>query len=95
MRADLNAHATTRFHNFIGLIAPEQSWVARLIGKTQCPNGVFAEALSDDEYADEEDEEDLDDDDLYDDEPEDEKATRTDAPLAPQRMTDDELLALE
>lgn len=48
--------ATPHFHNFIGLIAPEQSWVARLIMKSREPtNGIFAETLSDDEPEDEED----------------------------------------
>ncbi|KAK7195734.1 Spt4/RpoE2 zinc finger containing protein [Novymonas esmeraldas] len=55
-RDSLLDFATPHFHNFIGLIAPEQSWVARLIMKSREPtNGIFAEALSDDELSDEED----------------------------------------
>ncbi|KAG5466820.1 hypothetical protein LSCM1_00997 [Leishmania martiniquensis] len=49
-RDNLLDFATPHFHNFIGLIAPGQSWVARLIMKSREPtNGVFAETLSDDE----------------------------------------------
>ncbi|CAC9544886.1 conserved hypothetical protein [Leishmania infantum JPCM5] len=56
-RDSLLDFATPHFHNFIGLIAPGQSWVARLIMKSREPtNGIFAETLSDDEPEDEEDE---------------------------------------
>ncbi|KAG5492658.1 hypothetical protein JKF63_01237 [Porcisia hertigi] len=56
-RDSLLDFATPHFHNFIGLIAPGQSWIARLIMKSREPtNGVFAEMLSDDEPEDEEDE---------------------------------------
>ncbi|KAG5491117.1 hypothetical protein JIQ42_01012 [Leishmania sp. Namibia] len=49
-RDNLLDFATPHFHNFIGLIAPGQSWVARLIMKSrEQTNGVFAEALSDNE----------------------------------------------
>ncbi|KAG5467360.1 hypothetical protein CUR178_01003 [Leishmania enriettii] len=49
-RDNLLDFATPHFHNFIGLIAPGQSWVARLIMKSrEQTNGVFAETLSDDE----------------------------------------------
>lgn len=58
-RDNLLDFATPHFHNFIGLIAPGQSWVARLIMKARAEtNGIFAETLSDDESAaDEEDDE--------------------------------------
>lgn len=57
-RDNLLDFATPHFHNFIGLIAPGQSWVARLIMKSRAQtNGIFAENLSDDESA-EADEED-------------------------------------
>lgn len=57
-RDSLLDFATPHFHNFIGLIAPGQSWVARLIMKSRAPtNGVFAEKLSDDEVEEEEEEE--------------------------------------
>lgn len=53
-RDNLLDFATPHFHNFIGLIAPGQSWVARLIMKSRAElNGVFAETLSDDEADDE------------------------------------------
>ncbi|CAM43451.1 conserved hypothetical protein [Leishmania braziliensis MHOM/BR/75/M2904] len=56
-RDNLLDFATPHFHNFIGLIAPGQSWVARLIMKNREPtNGIFAETLSDDEPEEEEDE---------------------------------------
>ncbi|KPI90275.1 hypothetical protein ABL78_0657 [Leptomonas seymouri] len=49
-RDNLLDFATPHFHNFIGLIAPGQSWVARLIMKSRAEtNGIFAETLSDDE----------------------------------------------
>lgn len=59
--------ATPHFINFIGLVAPEKSWVARLIGKTHSPNGVYAQALTDEDEDDydngnEDDEEDVDND---------------------------------
>lgn len=64
---ELMDHATARFKNYIGLIAPEHSWVGRLIQKKNCPNGVFAEMLSDEDEL--EDEEELDEDEVL---PEDE-----------------------
>ncbi|CCW69441.1 unnamed protein product [Phytomonas sp. Hart1] len=55
-RGELLEYASSHFHNFFGLIAPEKSWVARLIRKKNCANGVFAEAISDEELeADKED----------------------------------------
>lgn len=49
-RLTLMDYATPHFHNFIGLIAPQKSWVARLIMKSnESTNGVFAEAISDDD----------------------------------------------
>ncbi|KPA86211.1 hypothetical protein ABB37_00451 [Leptomonas pyrrhocoris] len=49
-RDNLLDFATPHFHNFIGLIAPGQSWVARLIMKSRAEtNGIFAETLSDDD----------------------------------------------
>lgn len=49
-RDSLLDFATPHFHNFVGLIAPGQSWVARLIMKSRTStNGVFAETLSDNE----------------------------------------------
>lgn len=63
-RAELSNYATPHFANFFGLIDPEHSWVARLIGKArpgvECPNAIYAERIED---QDEEDEEDGDDDD--------------------------------
>lgn len=64
-RGDLTEYATGKFRNFIGLIGPEKSWVGKLIGKTQCPNGIYAEMLSDEDELDEDD---------FDDEPSDEGA---------------------
>ncbi|KEG12983.1 hypothetical protein DQ04_01291130 [Trypanosoma grayi] len=105
-REELLDVATADFTNFVGLIAPEKSWVARLIGKTDCPNGVFAAALDDEEMEEEDEEEDAaaaDDDDEDDgvgdadeaDEVAREKndgAPKSDRNLPPV-MTDDELLA--
>lgn len=59
-RGELMEYATPNFTNFIGLVAPSQSWVGRLIGKTSCSNGVFAEVLSDDDEDDMDEEEDPD-----------------------------------
>lgn len=48
-RGDLMERATPNFSNFIGLVSPGQSWVGRLINKVDCPNGVYAEMLADEE----------------------------------------------
>lgn len=63
-RGEIMEYATAKFTNFFGIVAPDQSWVSRLIGKKNCPNGIFAEGLSeDDELLDDEvDEEDKNDD---------------------------------
>eukprot|EP00796_Vickermania_ingenoplastis_P005297 gene5297-3800_t len=63
-RGDLMEYATAKFTNFIGLVAPEQSWVGRFIGKSLGAQerersaylgGIYAEKLSDeDEWDDEE-----------------------------------------
>nr|CCC93161.1 conserved hypothetical protein [Trypanosoma congolense IL3000] len=54
-REELPDVATAEFSNFIGLIAPEKSWVGRLIQRTDCPNGVFATELCEEGDEDEED----------------------------------------
>ncbi|RNF06505.1 hypothetical protein TraAM80_04009 [Trypanosoma rangeli] len=51
-REELHDVATADFSNFVGLIAPEKSWVARMIGRTGCPNGVFAAVLNDEDEDD-------------------------------------------
>lgn len=88
-RGDLISFASTHFANFVGLVAPERSWVARLIGKDVegTPNGVYAEALSDEDALDEEDLEDN-----YDEE-EFEEAVET-AAQEKQTISDAELLGL-
>ncbi|KAF5225503.1 hypothetical protein ECC02_001266 [Trypanosoma cruzi] len=48
-RDELHDVTTADFSNFVGLIAPEKSWVARMIGRTGCPNGVFAAMLNDED----------------------------------------------
>ncbi|CBH14766.1 hypothetical protein, conserved [Trypanosoma brucei gambiense DAL972] len=64
-REELLDVATAEFSNFIGLIAPEKSWVGRLINRTNCPNGVFATELCDEDESGEEDEE-VEENDVYD-----------------------------
>ncbi|CAD2216798.1 transcription elongation factor SPT4 [Angomonas deanei] len=54
---DLNDVATKNYINYIGIIDAERSWVARVIQKPPtCPDGVYAEALSDEDEFDEEEE---------------------------------------
>lgn len=53
-RGEIMEYATPKFTNFFGIVAPDQSWVSRLIGKRKCPNGIFAEILSDEEIEDDE-----------------------------------------
>lgn len=65
-RGDIMEYATARFTNFFGIIAPDQSWVSRLIGKQKCPNGIFADAVSDDDELNED--EDVDEENENDDE---------------------------
>ncbi|ESL07420.1 hypothetical protein TRSC58_00790 [Trypanosoma rangeli SC58] len=57
-REELHDVATADFSNFVGLIAPEKSWVARMIGRTGCPNGVFAAVLNEEDEHEDEDEDD-------------------------------------
>ncbi|CCW62086.1 unnamed protein product [Phytomonas sp. EM1] len=59
-RDELLEYASSHFHNFFGLIAPEKSWVARLIGKKRCLNGVFAEAISDEDLGDDKEDAEMD-----------------------------------
>ncbi|KAG8348782.1 Spt4 RpoE2 zinc finger [Trypanosoma vivax] len=96
-RQELPDVTTAEFANFVGLIAPEKSWIARLIGKTDCPNGVFAAEI---EMHDEEQSEGDDDDD--DNEEEEEAVEEGDGQGegegeqgsggVPPMMTDEELL---
>jgi transcription elongation factor SPT4 len=48
---DMN-HVTNKFTGFVGLVAPEHSWVARMIGCTHMPSGIYAATLEDDEEDD-------------------------------------------
>lgn len=61
-REGLAAATTQKFRHFIGLVAPEHSWVARSIGCSHMPNGVYAAALDDEDDEDNEEDE-YDDDD--------------------------------
>lgn len=45
-------NVTTKFTGFIGLVAPEHSWVARTIGCAHMPSGVYAAVLEEDEVDD-------------------------------------------
>ncbi|KAH9601531.1 Spt4/RpoE2 zinc finger [Trypanosoma melophagium] len=100
-REELNDATTADFTNFIGLIAPEKSWVARLIGRTNCPNGVFAAAINDEE--DEEDEGEEEEDDERDETNEqqegegegEEEEEEEEKMHQPPVMTDEELLAIK
>ncbi|ORC92237.1 uncharacterized protein TM35_000044510 [Trypanosoma theileri] len=100
-REELHDVTTADFANFIGLIAPEKSWVARLIGRTNCPNGVFAAALDDDddddmgeEEEEEEGEEEDDEDEGNEPQQEEEEEGEEKMPRPPV-MTDEELLAIK
>lgn len=101
---DMN-HVTNKFTGFVGLIAPEHSWVARMIGCTHMPSGVYAATLED-----EDDEEDdvqngtgpfdnqpgEDDDDAYDDaDDEPEKVDRDAENLSKKRSRDDDELNVD
>jgi transcription elongation factor SPT4 len=70
---DMN-HVTNKFTGFVGLVAPEHSWVARMIGCTHMPSGIYAATLEDDDEDDDAENgtgdpfhDEVDDDDAYDD----------------------------
>ncbi|RNF26264.1 uncharacterized protein Tco025E_01387 [Trypanosoma conorhini] len=102
-REELHDVATADFSNFVGLIAPEKSWVARIIGRTGCPNGVFAAVLNDDGDDDDDDDDDdggahsSHDDEVDDEEEGEEEGPKDNTPPSSRRevpvITDEELLA--
>jgi len=88
MRSELVEFATTKFSHFVGLVAPEKSWLARVIGKNtpQSSNGIYAEALSSEDEDDFEEEDEA--------EEEEDRAGEDDAP-APTASTKLDIEGLE
>lgn len=71
--AGVAEHTTNRFFHAVGLVAPQHSWIARVIGCSHMPTSVYAAALEEEEAQhNNEDEDDAydddDDDDVYEEE---------------------------
>mmetsp|Transcript_76825 Transcript_76825/g.89259 ORF Transcript_76825/g.89259 Transcript_76825/m.89259 type:complete len:131 (-) Transcript_76825:68-460(-) len=56
-REGLVEHTTNRFFHAVGLVAPQHSWIARVIGCSHMPTSVYAAALEEEEAQDDQDEE--------------------------------------
>lgn len=48
-KCELDGEVTNKFTGFVGLIAPELSWVARMIGCGHMPSGIYAATLEDED----------------------------------------------
>jgi RNA polymerase subunit RPABC4/transcription elongation factor Spt4 len=52
-RDELAHQTTTKFTGYVGIIDAQSSWVARLIGRSRAPPGIYAAQVHDDNAGDE------------------------------------------